>query len=347
MDDKDALEQKCLIWGTEADVGDIGGALYVDSPMAGGKYKTHFEIDGSLPKHLNNFKNKSAVDEKIKLTDWLIERRKAGEEVPYIDEGVLQDAITRPEKEMSQRIKDLLLFYDDNYRVNEHVNVEENAMILMAHSSSPEYSEMYDIVKTCALKGYLREVSHLHFPLTTEGKIFAEEIRKEKNQKSDQKEDEQNLQCFVAMWFDENKERMEDVYKKVIEPAIRDAGYEAYRVDKHRHNERIDVKIIEQIDKSRFMIADFTSEEDKPRGGVYYEAGYAHGRGLKVIRTCRKDRIDGVHFDVQHYQHILWKADDLQNLQDFYDDIYFQIRDVIGLSENAKDKGTSFKGYKP
>ena len=337
--------QECPIWGTEADVkNQVDFYIEVNSLRAGGKYKRKFKE--SL-EELKVLRKELADDEKVKLTDWLIERREAGEDVPVIDDKALKDAITRPEKEMSKRIEDFILFYDDNYRVNEHVNVEENAMILMAHSSSLEYWEMYDIVKTCALKGYLREVSHLHFPLTTEGKIFAEEIRKEKNQKSGQKEDEQNLQCFVAMWFDENVEGMEDVYEKAIEPAIRDAGYEAYRVDKHRHNERIDVKIIEQIDKSRFVIADFTSEEDKPRGGVYYEAGYAHGLGLKVIRTCRKDRIYGVHFDVQHYQHILWKAENLQNLQDFYDEIYLQIKEVIGDNENTKEQGFSFAGYKP
>jgi hypothetical protein len=46
---------------------------------------------------------------------------------------------------------------------------------------------------------------------------------------------------------------------------------------------------------------------------VYFEAGYALGRGLKVIYTCREDQIDEAHFDTRNYPHILWKdADELK-----------------------------------
>ena len=334
------IEEKiCPIWGTEAEIEFHGYLIEYDSPRAGGKYQI---ADLVYPKILEE---ELTEGEKIKLTDWLVDQREAGVEVPEIDEDVLQDIKTRPDKPRSECIKSLMLFLAKKYEIGEDIiNDDYTIMLLKAYSNSSTKHEIKACLDHCDEKKHLkREVYVSHgmtaYSMTVEGKIFAEEIRKEKNQKSGQKEDEQNLQCFVAMWFDENVESMEDVYEKVIEPAIRDAGYEAYRVDKHRHNERIDVKIIEQIDKSRFMIADFTSEEDKPRGGVYYEAGYAHGRGLEVIRTCRKDRMDGVHFDIKHYQFILWKADDLQG---FYDEIYLSIREIIGDSENTKKQGTSF-----
>jgi hypothetical protein len=44
------------------------------------------------------------------------------------------------------------------------------------------------------------------------------------------------------------------------------------------------------------------------RGGVYFEAGYAMGRGLPVIWTCKRDDIDTLHFDVRQYNCIDWTA---------------------------------------
>ena len=49
------------------------------------------------------------------------------------------------------------------------------------------------------------------------------------------------------------------------------------------------------------------------KAGVYFEAGYALGRGQKVIYTCKKDDISNAHFDTRNYQHIVWEtADDLK-----------------------------------
>ena len=52
--------------------------------------------------------------------------------------------------------------------------------------------------------------------------------------------------------------------------------------------------------------------------GVYYEAGFALGLDIPVIRTCRKDRLDKVHFDTKQVSHVLWQtSEDLRrNLED-------------------------------
>jgi hypothetical protein len=60
---------------------------------------------------------------------------------------------------------------------------------------------------------------------------------------------------------------------------------------------------------SRFVVADFTGS----RGGVYYEAGFAHGLDLPVIFMCREG--DELHFDIRQYNCIFWKADALENAQ--------------------------------
>ncbi|MBD3216397.1 MAG: hypothetical protein GF311_27540 [Candidatus Lokiarchaeota archaeon] len=57
------------------------------------------------------------------------------------------------------------------------------------------------------------------------------------------------------------------------------------------------------------MVADFTGH----RGGVYYEAGFAMGLEIPVIRTCKADDFDDLHFDTEHYYHLKWdEPDDLR-----------------------------------
>ena len=53
-------------------------------------------------------------------------------------------------------------------------------------------------------------------------------------------------------------------------------------------------------------MADFTQDGDLARGGVYYEAGFAQGLGLPVIFTCQKDCVEKLHFDTNHYNHLVW-----------------------------------------
>ena len=49
------------------------------------------------------------------------------------------------------------------------------------------------------------------------------------------------------------------------------------------------------------------------RGGVYYEAGFAHGLGLPVIFMCREG--EELHFDIRQYNCIFWKPENLEDAQ--------------------------------
>ena len=120
-------------------------------------------------------------------------------------------------------------------------------------------------------------------------------------------------QAFVAMWFDES---VSEAYEKGIEPAIRDSGYKPLRIDKKEHNNKIDDEIIAEIRRSRFVVCDFTcgliehggKQIAIPRGGVYYEAGFAQGLGIPVIWMCHADHIEHVHFDTRQFNHITWNT---------------------------------------
>src|SRR5271165_407541 len=106
-------------------------------------------------------------------------------------------------------------------------------------------------------------------------------------------------QAFVAMWF---APQMMDAYEHGFEIAIGGAGYSALRIDRKEHDGKIDDQIIAEIRRSAFVVADFSGH----RGGVYYEAGFAHGLGRRVIFTCKQAEIDKLHFDIRQYNTILW-----------------------------------------
>lgn len=110
-------------------------------------------------------------------------------------------------------------------------------------------------------------------------------------------------QGFVAMWFHKD---MRSVYDNALAYAIAAAGYNPTRVDDSEHEGKIDDRIIAEIRRSLFVVADYTGH----RGGVYYEAGFAHGLNLRVFFTCRKDSIDDLHFDVRQYNCIDWKTEE-------------------------------------
>ena len=120
-----------------------------------------------------------------------------------------------------------------------------------------------------------------------------------------------STQVFVAMSFHTS---LNPLYEAGIAVAIRGSGYEPLRIDKANYDGKIDDEIIAQIRLSAFVVADFTQH----RGGVYYEAGFAHGLGRRVIFICREDDIPNLHFDVRQYNTILWKepTDIVKPLQD-------------------------------
>jgi hypothetical protein len=107
--------------------------------------------------------------------------------------------------------------------------------------------------------------------------------------------------CFIAMSFSSEHY---DIYSNGIYPALDATGFNPIRVDAvHIDSERtINDEIIASLKRSKFCIADFTGN----KSGVYFESGYALGRGQKVIYTCHKDEIEKLHFDLKHNQFILY-----------------------------------------
>jgi len=112
-------------------------------------------------------------------------------------------------------------------------------------------------------------------------------------------------QAFVAMWF---ADELDSIWDQGLYQGIHAAGYRPFRMKELEHNEKICDRLITEIRRSGFVVADVTGH----RQGVYFEAGYAMGLGIPVIWTCQKDQLDECHFDTRQYNHIVWEsADDL------------------------------------
>lgn len=179
------------------------------------------------------------------------------------------------------------LYPKDNFHYKEH---------LVKKTGMANSEELERIIFTCIDLGFVRDEGSTKstFPvsLTLKGWEEAEKFETQKSSKI----------SFVAMSFDPE---MIQIYNDWIEPAIRESGFEPYIVlDQHPDSDvTINDAILAGIKKAKFTIADFTHH----KSGVYFEAGYALGRGQKVIYTCREDHIGTAHFDTRNYQHLVWK----------------------------------------
>lgn len=309
--------EKCPIWGTDAERTPISNrpqkSVY-DSPRAGGKYK----ITNVIVQYLCELPDGN----KARLTDWLIKQRQFGNEIPEITEEEIDQAKKTRPLSIIERANRLLEYYAKKSTIPGSTidwkqNIFDNNEILANCGSSllfksnpgqpnPGKSDLKFLFGYLENKGFIQYDQSTKIPwdviVTVEGYAHLESLQS--------KQVESN-QAFVAMWFDPS---MKEAYTEGIEPAIEDAGYNPFRIDRKEHNNRIDDEIISEIRRSRFLVADFSQGKDGARGGVYYEAGFAQGLDIPVIFTCRKENLDDIHFDTRQYNHIVWESpDDLRS----------------------------------
>lgn len=154
-----------------------------------------------------------------------------------------------------------------------------------------------------------KESFSLELSITPQGWTFLDETAKSATT---------SRQAFVAMSF---SPELQSAWVNGIEPAIKNAGWQPYRVDSTPHIDRIDTRIVSEIKNSRFIIADVTQQ----KAGVYFEAGLAIGLGLPVFWSVRADDLRNVHFDTRQYNHIVWQTE-----EQLADKLYFFITAIVG-----------------
>lgn len=300
--------ETCPIWESPASIlTTTGNGQTVDSPRAGGRYR----ISGTAEEMLKS------RDELVRarLTTWLIDQRRLGVECPEITSTVINDVERRHALTVQERADRLLKFLETQQKhIGDPIRIEitnaaqklygpgftEFGGQLLAHSESVKPQEgtylLEQLEKQALLDVHVKTKSAVEYVITVDGYAYLSNL---------ERSTVDSKQAFVAMWFDDT---MQAAYEDGIAPAIRDAGYEPMRIDQKEHINRIDDEIIAEIRRSRFLVADFTQGQSGARGGVYYEAGFAHGLTIPVIFTCQEDAIGKVHFDTRQYNHITWIA---------------------------------------
>jgi len=222
-----------------------------------------------------------------------------------------------PEMPLVEKIDALLLsFANDLQKYTQKINIEDKKHIArICAQNEQEYVFVLDILHSKGLIDTLKskEINQSRNPfqnctISASGWIYVQSLKHKAN----------STQGFVAMWFDPS---MDEIYKNGIEPAFKGTGFSPLKINDKLHNDKIDDQIIAEIQRSRFIVADFTGS----RSGVYFEAGYAMGRGIPVIWTCKDCCIKDLHFDIRQYNMINWK-----DSGDLKERLHQRIRATIG-----------------
>lgn len=140
----------------------------------------------------------------------------------------------------------------------------------------------------------------------------------------------ESVQGFVAMWFggEAKRKEMDHVWNVGLARGIILAGFRPHRVDKGQYNGRIDDEIMRQIRQSRFLVSDFTNQNQ----GVYYETGFAEGLRIPIIQTCASADVKNLHFDNRQINTIVWNsADELAQL------LHARIEGTLGRGPLSSD----------
>ncbi len=118
--------------------------------------------------------------------------------------------------------------------------------------------------------------------------------------------------CFVIQPFDGGP--FDKRYRDVLQPAIRDADLEPYRVDEDPKASILIDDIESGIRESEICLADITT--DNPN--IWYEVGFAIANDKPVVFICADPRPTRTPFDVSQRQIISYCLDspsDFQKLQ--------------------------------
>ena len=161
-----------------------------------------------------------------------------------------------------------------------------------AVSESKSTGEVWRLIEHLAKKGLLVKHNSSMW-LSVEGAEALEEARQDQDQ------------VFVAMWFDNRAGGV----RTAIEEGIRDAGFRPYFDDENKSNGQLGDEIRIEIDRSRALVGDLGAAaaygKNAPDGNhaarpnVYYEIGFAAGRGKAVFITAPKGSKPGADIAAQ------------------------------------------------
>ena len=348
-----ANQKKCIIWGTDLqseikEIKNLGGPTKYEyeNPRAGGKYLLSFDnhlMNKGKITFLDKTKRVQELNdkEKVQLSGYIAKQNLLGK-TPYLD-SIMKDENwlekLPPIPNYNERIELLLKGLVSLCNLGESISLksnidqnisDSNTAFLYALSYCFKSEEFQLLINSLEKEEYIQRGSvyiggGFEIKVTGEGWTRAESILIDSNKNeeinSNKTSNEKSKKAFIAMWIDSSMENP----KQSIEEAVRNAGYEPLRIDDKKHINKIDDEILSEIEKARFIVCDLTSAAtDKPRSSVYFEAGYAKGKKIPVIWTC-KEQMKEVHFnsfDTRQYKCLFW---DENNMDDFIKELQAHI----------------------
>lgn len=142
--------------------------------------------------------------------------------------------------------------------------------------------------------------------------------------------------CFVIQPFDGGK--FDKRFKDTFDPAIKDAGLEAYRVDQDPQVE-VPIEAIEKgIRDAAICLADITT--DNPN--VWYELGYAFASRKSVVMVCSDERKESrFPFDIQHRTVIKYQSESSSDFEQLRQEIKDRIGALLTKGEQLRQLAES------
>ena len=270
--------ESCQIWGSRYKAEgtyDPEKAIYDvrESERAFTDYKFRGKLVAASIKRMSD-------SQKARLTTWLIDQWNRGNDQPVITLEALRDINRRrplPVHVRADRLLKLISLSTRSQQLGKFGHFQSHWPYGLAWSESTDQSDIGYLLNYLEKNGWIErdpfgpEIGpYVRWRVSVEGHTRVDDHQREGDSS-------ESSQSFVAMWFHES---MTEVFETGVRPAIEEAGYEPLRIDQKEHINKIDDEIIAEIRRSRFLVADFTQDDDGARGGVYYEAGFAQGYGL-------------------------------------------------------------------
>lgn len=244
--------------------------------------------------------NKLKDDEKIAILSNAIRNMQRDGSEPFLDSYLVDQILDRPLPSPTEQANNFIIWLGANLKgPGETLRVEPATHQSIMGSKTPAGFDFVlrhlfntGLVARDLIEGAGR-VGQADVTLSFEGWQYFADIKK--GAVDSQK-------AFMAMKFGDSD--LDAIVDNVFKPAVRQTGFELYKLLDKPNAGLIDDRMRVGIRTSRFLIADLTHEN----AGAYWEAGFAEGLGKPVIYTCEKEKFkkDKTHFDTNHHLTIKW-----------------------------------------